>query len=113
MHLQHILEFTMGDSMNNDGTSHYEGALLEDVLDKVKLIAEGQTGIWNKVDSIDKNVSALKEDLSHVKLDVSQLKQDVSQLKDDMVIVKHAATEQSTDLDDHEARLKKLEQIAA
>ena len=107
----------MGDT-NSDDTSHYEGALLEDILYQVKGIAEGQTslwdkvdGLWDKVDGIEKNVSELKEDLSQVKLDVSGLKQDVSQLKDDMVIVKGAVTEQSTDLDNHETRLKKLEQV--
>jgi peptidoglycan hydrolase CwlO-like protein len=116
----------MGDTTNDD-TSHYEGALLEDILDKVTVIAEGQTDIWNKLDTLDKSVATLKDDVSVLKQDVSVLKddmvivkqdvtvlkQDVSVLKDDMVIVKHAVTEQSTDLDDHEGRLKKLEQVAA
>lgn len=96
----------MSDSTRDDGTSHYEGALLEDILDTVKVIAEGQTSLWDQVDGLDKNVRELKEDLS-------QVKQDVSQLKDDMVIVKHAVTEQSTYLDDHKTRLKKLEQVTA
>jgi septal ring factor EnvC (AmiA/AmiB activator) len=82
----------MGDEPSNDDTSHYEGALLEDIQDRIKLLAEA---------------------MADVPADVRQLKHDVSQLKDDMVIVKHAVTEQSADLDNHEQRIQRLEQRAA
>ena len=80
----------MGYTTSDDDTSHYEGALLEDVRDQIKLLAEA---------------------MADVPVDVRRLKQDVSQIKEDMTVIKYAVTEQSTDLDDHEARLKKLEQI--
>lgn len=82
----------MGDTKSNDDTSHYEGALLEDIQDRIKLLAEA---------------------MSDVPADVRKLKQDVSQINENVTFVKHAVTELSTDVDDHEARLKKLEQAHA
>jgi peptidoglycan hydrolase CwlO-like protein len=80
----------MGDMTSNDDTSHYEGALLEDVHDQIRLLAEA---------------------MSDVPADVRKLQQDVSQIKEDVTFVKHAVTELSSDVNNHEARLKKLEQV--
>lgn len=45
----------------NDDVSHYEGALLEDILDRVKAIAQGQTSLWDKVDGMDKRLERVEE----------------------------------------------------
>ena len=74
---------------SDDDTSHYEGALLEEIRDQVKAIAEGQAGLWDKVDGMNTNLT-----------------QDMTQIKEDLSVVKTVVTEQVTDLDDHERRLK-------
>lgn len=51
----------MSNQTNDDDTSHYAGALLEDILDKVKTIAEGQTSLWDKVDGMDKRLEKVEE----------------------------------------------------
>lgn len=38
---------------SDDDSSHYEGALLEDIFDTVKTIAEGRATLWNRVDRIE------------------------------------------------------------
>lgn len=92
MYLGRILESTMGDTTNNDDTSHYEGALLEDILDRVKAIAQGQTSLWDKVDGIDKRLERIEEN--------SEL----------IPVIKDAVKAQSIDYQKIVSRVENLEQ---
>jgi hypothetical protein len=51
----------MGKRTSDDDSSHFEGALLEDILDRVKAIAQGQTSLWDKVDGVDKRLERVEE----------------------------------------------------
>lgn len=53
-----------------DDTSHYEGALLEEIRDQNKAILEGLTGfsgVPSKVDKIAKDVDEIKTDVKAIK----------------------------------------------
>lgn len=79
----------------DDDTDHYEGALLEDINDKLQGIAEAVSGLADTVVHID---------------------QRLEQVEDNTEILpglKGALTSISADVDDHEVRLKRLEQLRA
>lgn len=82
----------MGNKPNKDDTGHYEGALLEDIQDRIKLLAEAMADVPTTVRRLERNMS---------------------QVQHDVTFVKHAITEQSADLDNHEQRIQRLEQKAA
>jgi archaellum component FlaC len=77
---------------DDDNTDHYEGALLEDIRDQIKRLTEA---------------------LAEVPQDVRQLKEDVGEVKQDVKVVKAVVSNQSSDLDNHEKRLKRLEKVTA
>jgi archaellum component FlaC len=74
-----------------DDTSHHQGVLLEEMSDDIKRLAEAMAG---------------------VPADVHQLKDDVSQLKTDVAVIKAVVTDQSSQLNNHEIRITKLEHTA-
>lgn len=76
----------------NDDVSHYEGALLEDILDRVKAIAQGQTSLWDKVDGMDKRLERVEEN--------SEL----------IPVIKDAVKAQSMDYQKIVSRVESLEQ---
>ena len=78
----------MSDEPSNDDTSHYEGAPLEDIQDRIRLLAEA---------------------LADVPDDIHAMKQGIFQINENMTLLNMAVTEQSTDLDDHERRIVNLE----
>lgn len=78
----------------SDDTSHYQGALLEDINHKFDVILE------------------YLAPLASLPRDVSQLKDDVSQLKTDVATIKLVVTGQSSQLKNHEGRITTLEQAA-
>jgi hypothetical protein len=75
----------------DDDTGHYEGALLEDILDRVKGIAEGQLSLWDKVDAIDKRLINVEENTSLIP------------------VIRAAVTDQMRDLNSHNRRITILE----
>jgi len=50
----------MGSAKSNDDTSHYEGALLEDIQDRIKLLVEAMS------DVPPTDVRKLKQDVSQI-----------------------------------------------
>ena len=74
-----------------DDTSHYEGALLEEIRDQNKAILEGL------------------QPMPQLVQDVHQLKEDVSEIKTDIKVIKSVAKDQSRALKDHEERITTLE----
>ncbi len=84
----------MGDTSDNN-TDHYQGVLLEEINERLKAILEGQ----------DAMVS--------VPADIAKLKTDMEEVKDDVRVIKSVVTAQSSDLDDHEVRIKRLEKATA
>jgi len=67
---------------------NYEGILLEEIRENVKILAEGQIAIRDNLDIVKSDVSTLKSDVSTLKSDVSTLKSDVSTLKSDVSTLK-------------------------
>jgi len=67
---------------------NYEGILLEEIRENVKILAEGQIAIRDNLDIVKSDVSTLKSDVSTLKSDVSTLKSDVSTLKSDLATFK-------------------------
>jgi hypothetical protein len=94
----------------DDDTGHYEGAMLEDILDRVKGIAEGQTTLSERVDRLE---TTLGERIGTVEARLSNIEGDVAVIKADTQFIRGAVAEQAGDLDDHEQRLRRLEKRAA
>jgi len=67
---------------------NYEGILLEEMNDSIKLLAETQIGIRNNVERLAKSQDEMKDDISILKGDVAILKSDVSTLKSDVSTLK-------------------------
>ena len=82
-------------STDNDDTSHYEGAVLEDIQHKLKQIAEGVSGLTVKVDGVDKRVSKVEQQTELIPS------------------IKAAVTDQTKQLNDHDARIADLEKTTA
>ena len=80
--------------MSDTNDSHYEGALLEDVNHKFDVILE------------------YLGPLASVPSDVAQLKTDMGDVKADVKTIKAVITNQSSQLNNHETRITKLEQSA-
>ena len=78
-------------STDNDDTSHYEGALLEDIRDSVQRLTEA---------------------MAEIPGDVRQLKEDVGQLRQDVAVIKAVVTDQSSDLRGLDTRATVLEKAA-
>jgi len=74
-----------------DDTSHYEGALLEEIRDQNKAILEGLQPMPQLVN------------------DVTQLKDDVSDIKTDIKTIKSAVKDQSRVLNNYEKHVTALE----
>lgn len=77
---------------DDNDTSHYEGAILENLQDKVDVILE------------------ILKTLKPMAIDIRGLKTDVHQLKDDVYIIKKVVTGQSAETQNHERRIAKLEE---
>ncbi|MCA1703947.1 MAG: hypothetical protein LC808_12045, partial [Actinobacteria bacterium] len=88
-----ILLCTM--SSMNDDTSHYEGALLEDIQHKLAAILEGQ------------------QSLAHVPRELAELRADVADVKTNVKAIKAAIAVQSADTKDLKSRVATLEKAAA
>jgi chromosome segregation ATPase len=101
--LKAYTDITMGGNTTNDDTSHYEGALLEDILDRVKAIAKGQTSLWDKVDSLEHKVDNLEVKVD--KIDQRLIK--VEENTELLPAMQAAISNMSLDIDDHERQLKK------
>lgn len=80
---------------SNDDTSHYEGALLEDIRDQLQAILEGQASLVGVPQAI------------------ANLQEDVTDLKTDIRTIKAVVTDQTHQLDNHERRITRLERKAA
>ena len=91
---QSILLRTMSSTDNND-TSHYEGALLEDIQHKLAAILEGQ------------------QSLDHVPRELTELRADMADVKTDVKAIKAAVTDQGADMKDLKSRVATLEKAAA
>lgn len=82
--------------MTKDGNNdHHTGVLIEDVYDKLQGIAEAVSGLADKVDTMDKRLVRVEENT------------------DLIPPLTEAVRAQSLDFDNHEQRLKQLEQLAA
>lgn len=79
-------------STNEDGnTDHYEGALLEEVRDNLKLLAEGMSGLKTTVDDISDRLAGVEQQTVLIPS------------------IKAAITDQSRQLADHEDRIIGME----
>ncbi|MGI9027660.1 MAG: hypothetical protein ACR2FM_02335 [Candidatus Saccharimonadales bacterium] len=79
---------------DNNDTSHYEGALLEDVNDKLDALLEWQ------------------QPLTQISRDITELKDDMREVKQDISVMKAVLTSQSGQLHNHERRITTLEKRA-
>jgi hypothetical protein len=81
--------------MSDNTEDHYQGALLEDMNDKLRGIAEAVGGLSDRVERMGKRLERVEHNT------------------ETLPALKGALTSISADVDDHEARLKRLEQRAA
>jgi septation ring formation regulator EzrA len=79
-------------SADDDDTSHYEGVLLEEIRDQVKTIAESVSGLNVKVSSVDQRLSKVEQNTELIPS------------------IQVAITDQTKQLNDHEARVASLEE---
>jgi chromosome segregation ATPase len=82
---------------------HSNEEFLEELRARLNEIIEGQY-------EMQADITTLKQDVSELKHNVSELKHDVLELKNDMSFVKGSIVAFSDGFEDHEFRLKKLEQ---
>jgi archaellum component FlaC len=74
------------DKANNDDNdmSHYEGALLEEINDRLKGIQEGQDSLAHvpkQLDAIDNRLRAVESDVKVIKAAVTEHSRDIKDLK--------------------------------
>jgi septal ring factor EnvC (AmiA/AmiB activator) len=74
--------------MKDDNTDHYEGALLEEVNQKIDRLAEALADVPTKLTSIDGRLSGVEDELK---------------------VIRAAVIDQSRELHDHESRIMRLE----
>ena len=72
---------------------NYDGILLEEMNDNIKLLAEAQISIRDNVEKLAKTQNEMKDDISILKGDVSMLKSDVATLKSDVAEIKNDLAE--------------------
>lgn len=73
----------MGTADNND-TDHYEGALLEEINDRLKGIQEGQDSLAHvpeQLNNIDKRLRTVESDVKIIKSVVTEHSRDIKDLK--------------------------------
>lgn len=80
---------------NADDTSHYKGALLEDIRDQLQAVLEGQVS------------------LAGVPQAIADLQTDMNDVKADIKVIKAVVTDQTYELKNQEHRLTRLERRAA
>jgi hypothetical protein len=95
--------------MSDNDEDHYQGALLEDINDKLRGIAEAVSGLSNKVGNVDQRLEQVEQHTKFMDARLGRVEQNTELLP----VIKEALTSISADVDDHEAWLKRLEQRAA
>lgn len=80
---------------DNNGTSHYEGALLEEINDRLKGIQEGQ------------------DSLAHVPKQLDDIDSRLRVVESDVKVIKAVVTDHSYDIKDLKTRVTKLEHVRA
>ena len=90
--------------------------LMEQMKHEVKTVAEGHSILIKKLDKVEseigevkKDVHELKQDMVEVKNDVHELKQDMREVKTELGSVKMVVVNISHEINDHEKRIKKVE----
>ena len=89
---------------------HFTKILMEKMDSTVKIVTEQYGGISKKIDNVASDVSDLKEDMAIVKPAVETLIRDMKEVKSELHSVKMAVMGVSHEVDDHEKRIKKVEE---
>lgn len=98
--------------------------LMEQMKHEVKTVAEGHSILVKKLDKVESeigeikndvqevknDVQGLKKDMVEVKNDVQELKQDMREVKSELGSVKMIVMNISHEINDHEKRVKKVEE---
>ncbi len=82
-------------SMSNDGTDHYEGALLEEIRDNVKLLAEGMSGLKNTVKSVNNRLTQVEQHtelIPAIKAAVTDQGQETEKVKSRVAVLERAVS---------------------
>lgn len=85
----------------------YETILLERIENKIGLLAEGQSVLREKVDSLEVKVDSLVEDMDEVKARLTSVEEEVKEVN---IKLDKKADEEI--IEKHEKRLVKLENVA-
>jgi predicted nuclease with TOPRIM domain len=75
-----------GSTMSNDDTSHYQGALLEEINERLKGIAAGQEALVN----VPSDIANLKERMTNVEGDIKTIKSAVKDLSGEVRLLSSA-----------------------
>ena len=78
-------------------------ALMEHMTKEVKTVAEGHSILVKKLDKVESEISEIKKD-------VQELKQDMREVKTELGSVKMIVVNTSHEINDHEKRIKKVEE---
>jgi uncharacterized coiled-coil protein SlyX len=95
--------------MSDNNEDHYQGALLEDINDKLRGIAEAVGGLSDKVENVDRRLEQVEQSTKFMDGRLGRVEQNTELLP----VINDAVTAMSSDIDDHEARLRTLERRAA
>jgi len=100
-----------------EGFKRHTTALMEHMTKEFKTVAEGHSILVKKLDKVEseigevkKDVQELKQDMVEVKNDVHELKQDMREVKTELGSVKMIVVNVSHEMNDHEKRIKKVEE---
>ena len=95
----------------------HTNVLMEQMKHEVKTVAEGHSILVKKLDKVEseigevkKDVRELKKDMVEVKNDVQELKKDMREVKTELGSVKMIVVNISHEINDHEKRIKKVEE---
>ncbi|MBZ4654512.1 MAG: hypothetical protein JG781_1869 [Peptococcaceae bacterium] len=86
------------------------GVLLENILDKVNAIAEGQKSMEER---FEKRFEGIEKRLDNIESDVQELKSDMKKVKSDVKIIKSFVAALDEGINDHERRITALEKKIA
>jgi septal ring factor EnvC (AmiA/AmiB activator) len=86
------------------------GVLLENILDRVNVIAEGQKNMEARFET---RFTTIEKQLATLNTEVKDLKDDMKKVKSDVKIIKSFVVAIDEGINDHERRISFLEKQAA
>ena len=88
----------------------HTNVLMEQMKHEVKTVAEGHSILVKKLDKVESEIGEVKKGMVEVKNDLQELKKDMREVKSELNSVKIVVVNISHESNDHEKRIKKVEE---